>query len=321
MRTATQPSSRGIALAAHQHLDLPDQRGRVVLITGANSGLGYASAIAFARKQARVIMACRSLDKAERASRNLLNLVPGAAVDVLQLHLGNLQSVRDFAKTVNAHYDRLDILMNNAGLMLPPYGKTVDGFELQFGTNHLGHFALTGLVLPKLLATPASRIVTVSSSSYQLNRGRINFDDLQSEQHYGRWAAYAQSKLANLLFMRELQRKLEAMHADTISVASQPGIAGTNQQNRRRFSQADTTGTRHQRILSPSAVRAAKYQLYAATAPGIHGGDYYQPRFLLWGKVVRAELNARAKDAAVATHLWQVSEELTGVHFPLGQTT
>lgn len=292
--------------------EMPDQRGRVVLITGANSGLGYASALAFARKQARVIMACRSLEKAERARRHLLDLVPDAAVDVLQLDLGNLESVRVFAETVNARYDRLDILMNNAGIMIPPYGKTADGFETQFGINHLGHFALTGLLLPKVLATPASRVVIVSSSAYELMNGRIHFDDLQSEQHYAPWGAYAQSKLATLLFMRELQRKPEAMHADTISLASQPGAARTNLQNRNRSSQADARGARS---LFPGAVRAAKYQLYAATAPDVHGGDYCQPRFLLWGGVVRTGVNARARDEACATHLWQVSEQLTNVHY------
>src|SRR5579859_5608253 len=188
--------------------DMPDQSGRVVIITGANSGVGYESAVALARKGARVVMACRSLDKAERARHELLAKVPGAAVDVLPLDLGNLDSVRTFAESFNVHYDRLDILMNNAGIMVPPYGKTADGFETQFGTNHLGHFALTAFLLPKLLETTASRVVTVSSSAY-LN-ARIDFADLQSENRYRPWAAYGQSKLANILFSQELERRLEA---------------------------------------------------------------------------------------------------------------
>src|SRR5438445_9323536 len=153
--------------------DIPYQNGRVVIITGANSGVGYESAVALAHKGARVVMACRSMDKAERARQELLTRVPGAAVDVLPLDLGNLQSVRTFAESFNAHYDRLDILMNNAGIMVPPYGKTADGFETQFGTNHLGHFALTALLLPKLLETPTTRVVTVSTSAYF--NGRMKF--------------------------------------------------------------------------------------------------------------------------------------------------
>src|SRR5258707_1464952 len=208
--------------------DMPDQSGRVVIITGANSGIGYESAIAFARKRAKVVMACRSIDKAERARQDLLKLVPGASVEIQRLDLGDLKSIRAFAESFNAHYDRLDILMNNAGIMVPPYGKTADGFETQFGTNHLGHFALTALLLPKLLETPASRVVTVSSSAYF--NGRIDFADLQSEKRYRPWAAYGQSKLANILFSQELERKLKAARADVISVASHPGFAITNLQ-------------------------------------------------------------------------------------------
>src|SRR5579862_61245 len=157
--------------------DMPDQTGRVVVITGSNSGIGYESAVAFARKKARVIMACRSTDKAERARQDLLKRIPDGQVEILQLDLGNLKSVRSFAEAFNNKYDRLDVLMNNAGIMGPDYGKTPDGFELQFGTNHLGHFAFTGLLMPKLLAAPHSRVVTVASGVYL--GGQINFDDLQ----------------------------------------------------------------------------------------------------------------------------------------------
>jgi NAD(P)-dependent dehydrogenase (short-subunit alcohol dehydrogenase family) len=306
MANATQ--THAIPSSIDQYLDLPDQSGRVALITGANSGLGYASAVALARKNARVIMACRNVEKGERAAADLLSLHPAASVTVMKLDLGNLRSVREFAAAVNESEPRLDILMNNAGLMIPPYGKTADGFELQFGTNHLGHFALTALLLPRLLETPNSRIVVVGSSSYQLNLGRINFDDLQSEQRYRPWRAYAQSKLANLLFMSELQRRLKASHSSAISLATQPGAAMTNLQGR-----SGGAGGGHS--LSPSAVRAAKYQLFAATSLTVHGGDYIEPRFLLWGKVRHSKLNRYARDEATAARLWAVSEKLTGLHF------
>ncbi|MBX3081975.1 MAG: SDR family NAD(P)-dependent oxidoreductase [Anaerolineae bacterium] len=294
--------------------DIPDQHGRVVIITGANSGVGYESAVALARKGAHVIMACRSRDKAERARQTILSAVPNASIEVMALDLGSLKSIRTFADACKATHSRLDILMNNAGIMTPPYGKTVDGFETQFGTNHLGHFALTGLLLPKLLETPKSRIVTVSSGAY-LN-GRINFDDLQSERDYKRFAAYGQSKLANILFMRELQRKLEAARADVISVASQPGYAVTNLQANQQMPPLEATFfTLLKWTMSQPADLGATYQLYAATVPNVHGGEFFEPKLMLRGKVVRRELNARGKDTVVAARLWQVSEQLTGVHY------
>ena len=292
--------------------DMPDQSGRVVAITGANSGVGYESAVAFAQKGARVVMACRSLDKAEAARRDLLQRAAGATVDVLKLDLGSLKSIHQFAETFNAEYDRLDILMNNAGIMTPPYGKTADGFETQFGTNHLGHFALTGLVLPKLLETPQSRVVTVSSGAYM--RARIDFENLQSEKGYRAWAAYGQSKLANILFMRELERKLEAVHADVISVSSHPGYAVTNLQS--RGSGIQKLGMRLMRpFMSQSAELGATYQLYAATAPEIHGGEFFGPERYVVGRVVRVEVNARGKNEVDAARLWQISEQLTGVRY------
>jgi protochlorophyllide reductase len=296
--------------------DMPDQSGKVVLITGANSGIGYESAIAFARKGARVIMACRSLEKGEQARQDLLKLVPGAQVDLVALDLGSLQSVKTLAENFNGCYDRLDILMNNAGIMIPPYGKTVDGFETQFGTNHLGHFALTGLVLNKLLETPHSRIVTVSSGAYA--QGRISFDDLQSEKAYTPIDAYAQSKLANVLFALELQRKLEAAHADVISLASQPGYVRTNllaSPDRPKTIYDYTVWPILNRFMSLTPEAGARSQLYAATAPDVRGSEFYEPKQIVVGNVVRTELNARAKNTADAARLWQVSEQLTGVHY------
>jgi NAD(P)-dependent dehydrogenase (short-subunit alcohol dehydrogenase family) len=299
--------------------DIPYQNGRVAIITGANSGVGYESAVALARKGARVVMACRSMDRAERARQELLARASGAAVDVLPLDLGNLESVRTFAESFNAHYDRLDILMNNAGIMVPPYGKTADGFETQFGTNHLGHFALTAFLLPKLLETPASRVVTVSSSAYF--NGRIDFADLQGEKRYRPWTAYAQSKLANILFTQELERRLKAARADVISVASHPGYAITNLQANLTTGIMDRTlFPILKRFMSQPADLGATYQLYAATAPHVQGGDFYGPRWILIGKVVRVGLNARGKDTALAARLWQVSEQLTGVPFEILRT-
>jgi protochlorophyllide reductase len=298
--------------------EMPDQTGRVVIITGANSGLGYESAIALARKGACVVMACRHIEKAQRARQDLLNSVPNSKVDILPLDLCSLESVRTFAESFNLIYDRLDILINNAGVMWMDYGKTKDGFELQLGTNHLGHFALTGLLLPKLLQTPRSRIVTVSSSGYF--SGRIDFNDLHSERHYNRINAYAQSKLANILFALELQRKLHTAHSDTMSVVTHPGYTFTNLQI--------NGGSKAQKpalkflspILGMTASVGATYQLYAATAPEVSGGTYYGPKWLVRGQVARVALNARATDSAVADRLWQVSEQLTGVHYNVMDT-
>jgi len=292
---------------------IPDQTGKIIIITGANSGVGYESALALARKSARVIMACRSVDKAEGARLEILKLVPTAQVEVMALNLGSLKSIQTFAESFAATYPRLDVLMNNAGIMGLPYGKTADGFEQQFGTNHLGHFALTGRLLRNLLATPHSRIVTVSSSAYMT--GRINFNNLQGEQNYHRWHAYEQSKLANILFALELQRKLAAAQAQTLSLASHPGHAVTNLQTH-GINQLERLQSRFFNALTGQpAPEGARAQLYAATAPDVQGGDFYGPQRILWGEVVKVEVNARGKNLADAAHLWQISEQLTGVHY------
>ena len=294
--------------------DMPDQSGRVVVITGANSGVGYESAVAFAAKGARVVMASRSMEKLEQARQDLLKRVPKGKVDVMKLDLGSLKSVQSFADSFNASYERLDILMNNAGIMTPPYGKTSDGFELQFGTNHLGHFALTGWVLPKLLATPHSRVATTSSSAYLM--GRMHWDDLQSEKQYKPTQAYAQSKLANVLFMRELQRQLEAVHAGTISVASQPGYARTNLQTNQHYGFGEQVMyTVLRATMSQASDVGALYQLYSVTAPDVKGGDFFAPRWSLKGRVVKEKLTARGSNIEDAARLWEISERLTGVHY------
>jgi NAD(P)-dependent dehydrogenase (short-subunit alcohol dehydrogenase family) len=283
------------------------------VITGSNSGIGYESAVALARKNAHVVMACRSLEKAERARQELYQRAPNATVDLLQLDLGSLQSIRAFAEAFDAAYDRLDILMNNAGIMAPPYGTTVDGFESQFGTNHLGHFALTGLLLSKLLNTAKSRVVTISS--YANLGGWINFDDLQSSKRYIGWLAYCQSKLANIHFARQLQKKLEAAHAETISVVCHPGHAVTNLQTHPANAVDAMMLRSANATMGQPAELGATYQLYAAIAPEVRGGKFYGPKYLLRGEVVEASYTARARNDADAAHLWQVSEELTGVHY------
>lgn len=293
--------------------DIPDQSGKVVIITGANSGLGYESTLALARKGARVVMACRSMERAEKARQQILDAVPGASLDVFELDLASQDDIRRFASDFNEQYDRLDVLMNNAGIMIPPYGKTEDGFEQQFGVNYLGHFALTGLVLPPLLATPDSRVVTVSSMVYALN-GRINFDDLQSEQNYVPFKAYGQSKLANILFMLELQRKLEAANEDTISVATHPGYARTNLQGSMGGLLGAVTNL-FERLISQTAAAGARYQLYAATMPDVKGGEFFGPKYMSVGPVKRVDINARGRDPQTATRLWALSEEFTNVHY------
>lgn len=295
--------------------DMPDQHGRVIVITGANSGVGFESAKALTRRGAHVIMACRSVDKAEKARQELLANIPTASVEVMPLDLGNLQSVHEFAKRFHATHNQLDVLMNNAGIMALPYHTTQDGFEAQFGTNHLGHFALTGLLLPMLLQTPHSRVVTVSSSAYL--QGRMNFDNLQGETHYQRWGAYCQSKLANILFTLELQRKLTAAGADVRSMVTHPGHAVTNLQNHGINAWERFTSRMMNGITGQPAEHGATYQLFAATATEAQGGEFYGPKWIFRGRNVRVEPNVRAKNPADAAKLWKISEQLTGVQYEL----
>lgn len=292
--------------------NIPDQSGRVAIVTGANSGIGWDTARMLAQKGATVIMACRNLDKANPAADEIRALKPSGKVIVMQLDLGDLDSVRAFANEFRSQYNRLDLLINNAGVMMPPYGKTRQGFELQFGTNHLGHFALTGLLVDLMNATGHARIVTVSSGAH--NFGDIQFDDLNWEANYNPTRAYGQSKLANLLFTYELQRKLEATSHSTIAVAAHPGWTATNlQQHAGVF-----------RILNPflaqSTDMGALPTVYAATAPDVKGADYYGPGGLweMRGYPKKVESNKKSHEQAVAQRLWAVSERLTGVQFMVG---
>lgn len=294
--------------------DMQDQTGRVALVTGANSGLGYETALALARKGARVLMACRNLKKGQAAMDEILAQVPDADLKLVQLDLGSLDSVRSFADSYAE--TRLDLLFNNAGVMAPPYQVTQDGFESQFGINHLGHFALTGLLLDKLVSTPGSRVVTTSSGAARM--GRINFDDLQSEKRYIRYQAYGQSKLANILFAFELNRKLEG--TGSLSLAAHPGYAATHLQS--TGNPLDTAlYSVTNKVLAQSQAMGALPQLYAATVPGLQGGTYYGPQlYQVRGYPVEVKAPDRAYDVDVARRLWAVSEELTGVRYAVTAT-
>ena len=289
--------------------NIPDQTGRIAIVTGANSGIGYETALALAQKGATVIMACRNLQNANPTADQIRQADPSGTVEVRQLDLGDLDSVRVFATAFRQKYDQLDLLINNAGIMMPPYGKTVQGFEIQFGVNHLGHFALTGLLLDLLLQTPQSRVVTVSSGVHRF--GRIDFEDLNWEKGYKPNAAYGQSKLANLLFTYELQRKLTAAGQDTIATAAHPGWTGTNLQ--RHASWLNFLN----RFVAQAPPMGALPTLMAATKPDVNGGEYFGPGgFMeLRGYPQKVQSNDRSHDEEVAAKLWEVSEKLTGASY------
>ena len=289
--------------------NIPDQRGKIVIVTGANSGIGYEAARALARKGANVIMACRSLEKGEAAVAQIRRENLQGDVILRQLDLADLSSVRNFADEFLAEYKQLNILINNAGVMAIPYRKTKDDFEMQFGTNHLGHFALTGLLFELLKNTPNSRVVTVSSYAHIV--GKINFDDLNSEKSYQKWLAYGQSKLANLLFAYELQRRSAKNGDNPISIAVHPGYAATNLQNSSSFFSFTNN------FMAQSQEMGALPTLYAATNPEIEGGEFIGPDGFLAqrGYPHKARSSARSYDPETAQRLWQVSEELTGVRF------
>jgi NAD(P)-dependent dehydrogenase (short-subunit alcohol dehydrogenase family) len=299
--------------------EVPDQTDRIAIVTGANSGIGLDAAQMLAGAGARVVMACRDTNKGETAAATIRASVPDAQLEVASLDLASLASVREFADGFS--HDRLDLLINNAGVMVPPYRKTADGFELQLGTNHLGHFALSGLLLERLLATPASRVVSVSSTAHKF--GRIDFDDLQSERSYRRWRAYGQSKLANLLFMFELDRRLRERGADVLSVAAHPGYSATNLQFAATPSRVERLGSVVlNRVVAQSAERGAEPTVYAATAE-IPGGSFVGPDGFqeMRGAPTLVKATRAARDPETARRLWAVSEELTGVRFAFGEAT
>jgi NAD(P)-dependent dehydrogenase (short-subunit alcohol dehydrogenase family) len=301
--------------------NISDLTGKVAVITGANSGLGFETAKILAAQGAHVVLAVRDAEKGKQAAHEIERAIPPASLEVLSLDLASLASVHRFAETFAASHDRLDVLINNAGVMAIPRRVTADGFEMQLGTNHLGHFALTGLLLPLILKTPQARIVTVSSGAHQF--GRMNFDDLQSERSYSKWGAYGQSKLANLLFAYELQRKLAAANSGTISVAAHPGYASTNLQAVGPQMEGSKLGARTMsaanRILAQSAAMGALPEVYAATSPAVRGGDYIGPDGFMGQKGFprKVRSNSRSYDQKDAARLWAVSEELTGVRYAL----
>ena len=288
---------------------IPDQGGKTVLITGANSGIGLEAARILAAGGAKIILACRDKKKGDEAVGSIKTELPDAAVSSMTLDLADLESVKNFARAIKRKYKTLDILINNAGVMAPPKGRTSDGFETQFGTNHLGHFALTGLLLNLLENTPASRIVTISSLAHRF--GRIAFHDLQSEKRYSPWKAYGQSKLANLMFAIELQRRLQAREFDVISVAAHPGFSATNLQRYMAGGELLTP------IVSQSAEAGAWPTVYAATEPSLTGGEYVGPGrlFETRGLPRRARVSWAARNRRAARKLWDVSEQLTGVSY------
>jgi NAD(P)-dependent dehydrogenase (short-subunit alcohol dehydrogenase family) len=297
---------------------IPDQSGRLAIVTGANSGLGKVTARELARAGGRVLLACRNLQKGEGARRAIETAVPGAQLELEELDLANLDSVQAFAERYRGAHERLDLLINNAGVMATPRRRTADGFELQFGTNHLGHFALTGLLIGTMEGRDDARVITLSSSpAYRI--GRIAFDNLGGERRYFRWRAYAQSKLANLLFMLELDRRLRAAGSTTKSLGAHPGYADTNLQFAGPPLMDRLVMHVLNRVAAQSAEMGALPTLYAATRPGLESGTYVGPDGFLEqrGHPKRVSPNRTAQDENVARRLWEVSEQMTGVRFDL----
>jgi NAD(P)-dependent dehydrogenase (short-subunit alcohol dehydrogenase family) len=296
---------------------IPDQAGRTAVVTGANSGLGLIAARELARAGASVVMACRNAEKAAKAAEEVRAAAPGAEVTVESLDLSNLDSVRTFAERFRESGRPLDLLINNAGLMAPPRGETADGFELQLGTNHLGHFALTGLLIGAMEGREGARVVTLSSNAHKF--GKIDFDDLQRNKRYRRWNAYGQSKLANVMFALELDRRLRSAGSGIKSMGAHPGYSATNLQSAApplldRGIMAITN-----RLIAQSAEMGTLPVLYAATVPDLQGGSYVGPdgrgEHHGYPQVTRPTRAARDED--VARQLWEVSEGLTGVSYEL----
>jgi len=301
--------------------EIPSLDGRTAVVTGANSGLGFETALELARKGAHVVLACRSKEKAEAATAEIRARNTHVSLEHIPLDLASLESIEAFAEQCLASHARIDILCNNAGVMAVPRMETADGFEMQLGTNHLGHWALTARLFPALAAAGGARLVNVSSTAHKL--GKLDFDDLQSEKRYSRWPAYGQSKLANLLFTYELDRRLRAAQSDIVVAASHPGWAATELQ----FVAPRMTGSSlmvrlvelANGIFAQSAAMGALPTLRAATDERVASGDYLGPDGLgeSRGHPARVRSNARSHDAESARRLWDRSEELTGLGFAL----
>lgn len=300
---------------------IPDQTGRIAIVTGANSGLGYHTARGLALKGARVIMACRDSLKGEEARQRILREQPSAEPELWILDLGELESVRTFSVQCLDSLERVDLLINNAGLMAIPYRMTRDGFEMQFGVNHLGHFALTAQLWPLLRDTEGSRIVNVSSAAHRF--GRIRFEDIHWDRRYRKWGAYGMSKLSNLLFTSELVRRISASGSTVLAAASHPGYANTDLQAKGALMKGSRTSARFfnlaNRLVAQSAAMGALPSLYAATAGEVEPGAYYGPGGFLRmkGWPARDQPDPRRMDRNAAQRLWELSESLTKVKFPV----
>jgi NAD(P)-dependent dehydrogenase (short-subunit alcohol dehydrogenase family) len=296
--------------------DIPDLTGKVFVITGGNSGLGYETALEVAGHGAQTLIASRNPAKTAEAVEKIRAAKPGARVEAMELDLSSLASIRAFSDALHRRLQKLDVLVNNAGVMAIPRRTTADGFEMQLGTNHLGHFALTGLLLDLLAASGAGRVVNVSSGVHRM--GRMHFDDLQGEKHYGKWTAYGQSKLANLLFTAELEKRLRAANLPVIAVAAHPGYAATNLQTagpkmeNSRFMERGALWANA--MFAQTAAQGALPILYAATAPNVKGNEYYGPDGFMqqWGYPRRVGRSKRARSESDAATLWDKSVALTG---------
>jgi NAD(P)-dependent dehydrogenase (short-subunit alcohol dehydrogenase family) len=291
--------------------NIPDQSDKVAIVTGANSGTGYEITRELARKGATVVLACRSQSRGETAVSKIRSENPDAKIELILLDLGDLASVRHFADEFNGRYDRLDLLINNAGIMIPPFGKTADGFELQFGVNHLGHFALTGLLLDKIANTPQARVVNLSSKAHEMSNAKIDFDNLNAEKAYNKSAAYSQSKLANVHFAYELQKRFKAAGIDASASAVHPGWVQSNLTQYNLLFRIITP------LFGQSPAMGALPALYAATSADVEGGDYFQPDRMMGfrGHPVKVRSSEQSYDTAVSAKLWAVSEELTSVQY------
>ena len=296
--------------------NIPSQKGKIAIVTGANSGLGKEITIGLAKKDIKVIMACRNQSKAESAKAEVLSQVNSADIEIMLLDLNSLNSVRNFAVAFGEKYDRLDLLIENAGIMIPPLSKTEDGFESQMGVNYFSHFLLANLLYPLLNKTEGARIATTSSLAHE--RGRIDFDNLNAEKSYSKMGAYGQSKLACLLFAYELKRRLEKAGSNVIAVSSHPGVSKTN-----LFTNIPKSAKLLMAPLLPIFTHPPKYAalptLYAALGPDVKSGDYFGPNGFkgLKGKPGKVKSKLHSYDEAVAAKLWEISETLTGGKFIL----
>ena len=300
--------------------DIPAQDGRVMVVTGATSGIGLITARELARAGATVVLACRNADKAEEVATQIRLAAAGARVQTIPLDLSSLASVERCADGLHERFDHIDVLVNNAGVMAPPLRRTEDGFELQFGTNHLGHFALTGQVIDLVLAAPSPRVVSVASGAHRM--GKMHFDDLNWERGYSKWPAYGQSKLANLLFTFELQRRAQAADIGLLAVAAHPGYAATHLQAAGPEMAGNGLMRRMMgvgnRLFAQSDEQGALPTIYAATMD-VPPGAYVGPdgRFEMQGRPTLVGTSNAARDAQAQRRLWEVSEQLTGIRFVL----